>query len=201
MDRAVPNDVEFEFEDLPDVSARHTFDLAGSRMEMLMRRLLDEAINPGFAREVVLDSASSLLMVEIARILRRYDGEIDRHHGGLAPWQISRIRERVNTLGDGLPRVSDLAALCGISETHLRRGFKASTGQTVHEYAAAVTAELAADLLASSDETVAEIARKIGFSCVSGFAVAFKRHFGVSPGRYRTRARGDAMSPVGSGAG
>ena len=39
----------------------------------------------------------------------------------LAPWQIGRIRERANTLEDGLPRISELALLCGIGESHLRR--------------------------------------------------------------------------------
>jgi AraC-like DNA-binding protein len=44
---------------------------------------------------------------------------------------------------------------------------------------------LAADLLVSSDATVAAIARQVGYGTPFSFSTAFKRVHGVSPQQYR----------------
>jgi AraC-like DNA-binding protein len=45
---------------------------------------------------------------------------------------------------------------------------------------------LAADLLRSSDATIDEVARHVGYANPFALSVAFKRVRGVSPSRYRS---------------
>jgi AraC-like DNA-binding protein len=44
----------------------------------------------------------------------------------------------------------------------------------------------ARSLLLQTDLPVADIAEQLGFRDVSHFSRAFSKHFGTSPGRYRT---------------
>jgi AraC-like DNA-binding protein len=87
-------------------------------------------------------------------------------------------------LGDDLD-LATLAALAHTSPFHFSRLFRAVTGQPPHRYLRHARLERAEQLLAGGDATIATIARQVGFSSVSHFAVAFKRHTGVAPGQYR----------------
>lgn len=53
----------------------------------------------------------------------------------------------------------------------------------------------AAELLAGTDERIAQIAYSVGFRDASNFNHAFKRTFGVSPKAYRLGARGGERRP------
>jgi AraC family transcriptional regulator len=189
IDRTYANEMLPELDGLLKASAIDAFDLRGPRIERLLTHLMNEARQPGYAHEMIIDYTSSLLLVEIMRVIGNRPNDPLPQKGGLAPWQIARIRERVDTLDAGLATISELAALCGISEAHLRRGFKQSSGQTIHDYVISVVAGRSAAMLADTDETIEIIARRVGFSGPNGFAMAFSRRFGISPGKYRTRIR------------
>ncbi len=45
---------------------------------------------------------------------------------------------------------------------------------------------LAADRLRATDDTLAAIARQVGYGSAFALSAAFKRAYGVSPQRYRT---------------
>ena len=53
----------------------------------------------------------------------------------------------------------------------------------------------AALLLQSSDEAIARIASRVGYETSAAFSKLFRRHHGLSPGRYRTeRRKGDSKN-------
>jgi hypothetical protein len=64
------------------------------------------------------------------------------------------------------------------------RAFRQRFGVTVCQYARNLGLEWAASQLAS-ESPLAEIAVKAGFADQSHFTREFRRHFGVTPGRYR----------------
>jgi AraC-like DNA-binding protein len=50
----------------------------------------------------------------------------------------------------------------------------------------------AAVLLESSDEGIARIASQVGYETAASFSKLFRRHHGVSPGRYRATRHSDS---------
>ena len=51
------------------------------------------------------------------------------------------------------------------------------------------------DLLLTTDHTVREIARKVGYDNALTFSKSFKALYGVSPKHYRTQPEADRLSP------
>lgn len=82
-------------------------------------------------------------------------------------------------------QLQDLAATVGLSRATLARRFTSLTGQSPMAYLAWWRMAMAARLLRDSDLSLPEIARRVGYGSPYAFAHAFKRHFGVAPGRYR----------------
>jgi AraC family transcriptional regulator len=101
------------------------------------------------------------------------------------PW----LRRARDLLHEGVPDVpgslTELAAAVGVHPAHLARCFRREYGQTVGEYARALRLEWAAEQLALDGASLAEIALRAGFADQSHFTRAFRRHAGVTPGRYR----------------
>jgi two-component system response regulator YesN len=78
-------------------------------------------------------------------------------------------------------------ALC-CSPRQLQRAY-ALEGSTFQEDLTARRMAAAAELLAGQAIPVADVARLVGYSGRSHFARAFRRRYGLSPARYRERAR------------
>jgi AraC-like DNA-binding protein len=89
--------------------------------------------------------------------------------------------------------VPELAKLAGASRAAFTRLFRAATGSSPKRWLTARRLELAAQRLAETDETLAQIATHVGY--VSEFALsrAFKRHYGVAPTSYR---KAQLRSPI-----
>jgi AraC-like DNA-binding protein len=87
-------------------------------------------------------------------------------------------------LGDDLD-LATLAALAHTSPFHFSRLFRAVTGLPPHRYLRRARLERAGQLLTDGDATITAIANQVGFSSVSHFIAAFRRHTGLTPGQYR----------------
>jgi AraC-like DNA-binding protein len=95
------------------------------------------------------------------------------------------LMERIYTL----PSTKELAGELSINTTAMKRGFKHVFGLPIYAYHRNVCLELAAAMLLNTKKTVSEIAIDIGYSCSVNFCYAFKRRYGVSPGRYRKNGK------------
>ena len=84
--------------------------------------------------------------------------------------------------------LADLAAVACLSPYHFARQFSARYGLTPMAFVRARRLGLAAKALASPNPPrMVDLAFDAGFESQEGFTRAFKRAFGVSPGRYRRR--------------
>lgn len=157
-----------------------------------MRQLAREAMAPGFASDILVESIGTGLLVRLARHFGQGRRDSTAVRGGLAPWQMRRITERIADEGaaDVLPTLAELAALAGISSGHLQRAFRQSTGCTLGEHIRNVRLERARTLLSNTDLMLKEIAVRLGFTSQYGFTVAFQRGSGETPSSYRQRTRG-----------
>lgn len=89
-----------------------------------------------------------------------------------------------------------LAATAGVSRPTLARRFTALVGRPPMAYLTWWRLILAANLLRNSGETLAAIASQVGYGSPYALSHAFKREFGVTPGRYRTQATDQSVAAV-----
>lgn len=85
--------------------------------------------------------------------------------------------------------VSDLAAVAGLSRAAFSRRFTAAVGEPPLTYLTHWRMLRAQHLLRTAGSPLESIARDVGYESSFAFGKAFKRHTGVSPGRYRTDNR------------
>ncbi len=172
------------FDRLPEMSERFLLlglDVRDANVRHGMLRLADEARHPGFASQILVESIASQVSVD----LLRYGLALPERgvQGGLAPWQLRRIEERLYEVREA-PTLHELAELCGISVRQLTRAFRTARGCSVGTHVADRQIGHAKRLLAA-DQSVAAIAGTLGFSSSSNFCYAFRRATGLSPGEYR----------------
>jgi transcriptional regulator GlxA family with amidase domain len=84
--------------------------------------------------------------------------------------------------------VAELATKVGVSRAALARRFTAMVGEPPMAYLTSWRIALAADLLTTTDQTVATIAREVGYANAFALSVAFTRVRGVRPSEHRASA-------------
>jgi transcriptional regulator GlxA family with amidase domain len=77
--------------------------------------------------------------------------------------------------------VADLAAAARLSPAHFSRRFKATFGESPHQYLLTRRLERAAALLRATDWQVADICFAVGAQSVGSFTASFSRVFGLAP--------------------
>ncbi|TDE38822.1 AraC family transcriptional regulator [Nonomuraea mesophila] len=90
------------------------------------------------------------------------------HRDPARPWTVARLSE-----------------VAGMSRTVFTRRFTAQMGRPPMKYVTDWRLDYAARLLRETDAPLATIARQIGYATEFAFAGAFRREYGLSPGRYR----------------
>ncbi len=84
--------------------------------------------------------------------------------------------------------MNDLSAVTGLSPDYMARKFKSALHMTPSEYVRKFRIARAMELLCTTDLSVAEVARRTGFSDVSLFSRVFKQSVGLPPASYRKNA-------------
>ena len=100
-----------------------------------------------------------------------------------------RARDLIDTRFAERLDVPTLAARAGVSPAHFARRFRATFGETPHQYLLARRLERAQFLLRETDRSVAEICLDVGLTSVGSFTTTFKRMVGMTPTAYRSLAR------------
>ncbi|WP_242128690.1 helix-turn-helix transcriptional regulator [Sphingobium sp. Sx8-8] len=167
-------------------------DIRCGRIELTLRRMLQEMMQPGFASELLLDGLLAALVVDICRYFRRDMPEAletSRRCGMLSKTDLQKIVDFIHDARGGCPTVSQLANVCGINLSTFRSRFKSTTGRSVHSYVEEVQLERAKDLLLNSGMLMKEIAYDLGFTHQATFTSSFRRLVGMSPSDYRDAHR------------
>lgn len=82
------------------------------------------------------------------------------------------------------PSLTELARVAGINEFKLKQGFKALYNNTVFGYLTDYKLNQAHDLLLS-DVPIKDVADRLGYSSVQHFNSAFRKKFGMPPGKVK----------------
>lgn len=158
-----------------------------------LHRIAIELLEPGFASGAFIESLMQSAVLEILRDVHVRHRPMAIEEGPssakLSHAQLNRIVAMIEASRHGPPSIAALAGELGFSISHFRRLFRATTGQSVHEFVSALTIEQAKSLLANSHLSMKEITYRLGFTSPSSFSVAFRRMMGCSPSQFRHKAR------------
>lgn len=165
----------------PERGLAASLDVRSPGIRLLLNRLGGELRNPGIGAETMVE----LLAREIALELARLHGYVEKGMatGALAPWRLRLIDKRLEESG-AAPRLSELAALCGISVRQLTRGFRASRGFTIGAHITQKRTDAAKQAL-RGEVSISEIAQNLGFASVASFTYAFRQATGITPSQFR----------------
>ena len=122
--------------------------------------------------------------IRVASVIRA-DLQLDRADG-----VVGREIERLLAVFGVARQKNSVAALVGISDSYLRRGFRAAYGEGALDYLLRLRIRHAKNLLQSEFYTVSEIALRCGFHSSTYFIQCFRAHTGETPNAYRMRHRG-----------
>lgn len=81
--------------------------------------------------------------------------------------------------------VSDLAKKAGYSKWYLNRTFAQRRGISLGQFLCRERMAAAAEVLRTTDATIAKIAEQFHYDTQQTFTRAFTRHFGLPPGEWR----------------
>jgi AraC family transcriptional regulator len=137
------------------------------------------------AAKASLVTASHILQAEIERC----SGANGFIRGGLAAWQILRVRAYIDSNLHRTIHIRDLSAVARRSPAHFARKFKLAIGESPHAYVVRSRLERACHLMMTSAASLSEIALSVGFSDQAHLSRLFRQAFGQSPAKWR-RERG-----------
>ena len=159
------------------------------------------------SRYVILDNSASEEIVRIfERMLYRYAANLPLRHLSLASdlvcllVEIGRVARDETGNRDGRLRdvivhmhkhygeeidLGRYAAMVGLSDGRFVHLFKESMGVSPYAYVLELRLERAAEMLLSTDRSVAEISYAVGFSDPLYFSRRFKKHYLLSPLAFR----------------
>ncbi|NHN57299.1 helix-turn-helix domain-containing protein [Calidifontibacter sp. DB0510] len=101
--------------------------------------------------------------------------------------EIREVQQRVHAALHEPLVVDDLARTAAMHPRTFQRRFKQATGMTATAYLQAARIAKARESLELTTDSVAQIARSVGYLDVSNFRKVFQRAAGVTPSEYRNR--------------
>lgn len=150
----------------------------------LIRNILEEMREKQEFHKESIRGYLLALLVELAR--KSEEGEETLQSGG----DEKRIAVVLDYIAEKFAediKVSDLAALCHVSETHFRRIFEKMMNVSPAEYMNMIRIQHACTLLKETRESVETVREKVGFSTASTFNRNFQKMVQMSPRQWRNQ--------------
>lgn len=155
----------------------------------LVERLVSLCLTPGDFPLAYAESLASMLVVELfqANGTKPIPAPLTANVGS------ARFKLVVDFVEEHLEHdigLIELASLVGLSVTHFSHAFKTTYGVSPYRYILQRRLKRARALLRTTDDTVAAIAARVGFSTQSRFSGAFANLTGSAPSEYRSAVVG-----------
>ncbi|MDP9810032.1 AraC-like DNA-binding protein [Rhizobium tibeticum] len=135
------------------------------------------------------DEAIAIDLMKKASILLRPHMEIGSRgrntSGGLAPWQVKRLKQYIDEQLAGSISLNDLAQLVKLSTSYFSAAFKVSFGTSPHNYIVSRRVDHAKNRMANSNASLSEIALDCGLADQAHLSRIFRRATGTTPSAWR----------------
>jgi AraC family transcriptional regulator len=136
------------------------------------------------------DAITPLMLGGLAREMLAATARLTRpRHEALRPRWLLRGLELIHARYSDALGLGELARQVGVHPVYFSRAFRAHMGSTLGAYLRKLRVDRAADMLASSEISIADIALEVGFADQSHLSNVFRRLRGITPSRYREESR------------
>jgi AraC family transcriptional regulator len=105
--------------------------------------------------------------------------------GGLAGWQLRRVLDHIDQTLDGTVLIETLAGIARLSAGHFCRAFKASIGETPHNFLVRQRIRRAQALMLRTDDALSQIACACGLTDQAHLTRLFRKLVGDTPLAWR----------------
>ena len=176
--------------ELPDVIVVDGWDEDdASAFASVLRLLAREATSTRPGGETMMTRLADVLVVQVIRWWLA-NGEVPA--GGwlaaLGDRHIGRALARMHTDASRPWTIAELAGGANLSRSAFAERFTALVGAPPMTYLAAWRLDQARAELARTDQPIASVSARVGYSSEAAFSRAFKRHHGLTPGEARRSA-------------
>jgi AraC-like DNA-binding protein len=165
-------------------------DASGRWLENSIRFSVNEADASRAGGEAVLAKLSEVLFVET---LRAYIAHLPADRtgwlAGARDLEVGKALALMHRNPAHPWTIASLAAEAGVSRSVLAERFRHYLNQTPMNYLTHWRLQLGAQMMASTNYSVAQIAPEVGYESEAAFNRAFKRQFTVPPARFRNQSR------------
>jgi AraC family transcriptional regulator len=136
------------------------------------------------AAKSCIQRAAALLGIELSP---GGDGAAERSclRGGLAPWQVKRLRSHIEDKLDSRIRATDLADLVQLSGSHFFRAFRKTFGAAPLSYIKKRRIRRAQQLMLTSRLPLSQVALECGMCDQAHLSRTFRRIVGTNPNAWR----------------
>jgi AraC family transcriptional regulator len=129
----------------------------------------------------------ALLLDELSTAAVRAE---NRGKAGESEDLLLKVHELISSDMGRMISIETMGRSLGISASHLRARFRKGTGKSLGEFQREVRLQRAAELLAQTEASVAEVGEACGWDSPFTFSRAFRRYWGRPPKRFSLFARG-----------
>lgn len=152
-----------------------------------IRRFSEELSAPDVGSELLLDALLRQFFIQLFRALKAAGGPRtrDRSDHDKREDRYGKIEEFFHEHYARPITEEDLARYLSVSKRQTSRILRQLCGKSFHEKLEEIRMHYALRRLVRTDEPVERIALQVGYAAASGFYVAFKRSFGMTPAQYR----------------
>lgn len=159
-------------------------------LELILRRMVSESERESPGQGVVLSRLTEVLFVEV---LRHWISSLSTGQGGwlgaISDPHIGPALKLIHENPEQPWTLSGLGRRVGLGRSAFSERFTRLVGQSVQRYVIERRMAEAAFLLETTDDSIAQIASRVGYETAAAFSKLFHRHNGESPGRYRAARR------------
>ncbi len=150
------------------------------RTRLILQQLMECPPDQKLRRLYLEGKALELLSVFCSELLEREEGASgiskDDYHC------LAQARQFIDKHFLHPLTIPQIAQVCCLSETKLKKGFKTCFGCTVYEYTVEKRMELAYRLLQNGRHKVKDVVWMVGYSNASHFIESFRKRYGLTPG-------------------
>ena len=171
---------QIEFSNFPEFnSVIHLSNMRSIEMDFLA--IDNEFVNPQHNYVMMLSSLMTTLLVKIYRHLIHAKSSISTSMlvtGVIEYIQKNYAKDISNT---------SIGAEFNYHPNYINRSMLNSTGQSLHQYVISVRVLHALELIQTTDMSITEIAKAVGFKSIKHFSQSFKKIYGFSPTHFKSR--------------
>lgn len=152
----------------------------------LLGSLFEEMRNAVYMKRGGDIRLQGLLSIFLSELIERF-GRCDTEDTSYKDSYIKKTLKYIEANYAGEIRVSYIADYIGLNRNYFSSIIKKELGLTLQEYIMRFRMNKACELLKSSEFTISEISRSVGYNDPLGFSKIFKRLIGCPPKEYRSR--------------